>query len=183
MDLPQRKKVRMNGYDYSQNGGYFITICTKDHVQILGKIVGGGVPDAPQSQTQRNTHSMQLSDYGKIIDDVLAKMIIFYENISLPCFVIMPNHIHFILVIESHEGGTSRTPSPTLENAAVPSFISTFKRFTNKKIGFNIWQRSYHDRIIRNEQEYFKIWEYIHSNPSRWQDDCFYAQSISSPTQ
>ena len=66
------------------------------------------------------------------------------------------------------------TPSPT--NAIIPQFVSTLKRFSNKKIGGSIWQRSYHDHIIRNEQEYQKIWDYIDTNSLKWQDDCYHTK-------
>jgi REP element-mobilizing transposase RayT len=71
------------------------------------------------------------------------------------------------------ENGTSRTPSPA--NAVIPAFISTLKRFTNKDIGFSVWQRSFHDHIIRSERDYDRIAEYIENNPRNWRDDCFYA--------
>jgi hypothetical protein len=72
---------------------------------------------------------------------------------------------------ENH--GTSRTPSPT--NAVIPALVSTLKRFTNKDIGFSVWQRSFHDHIIRGERDYDRIAEYIENNPRNWRDDCFYA--------
>ncbi len=101
----------------------------------------------------------------------------------------MPNHIHLIVEINQKEndnlfnkgcsgicdiGGTSRTPSPT--NAILPSFVSTLKRFMNKEIGFSIFQRSYHDHIIRNEKEYLELWKYIDNNPYNWENDCFYTK-------
>ena len=67
--------------------------------------------------------------------------------------------------------GTSRTPSPT--NAVIPSLISVFKRFVNKKTGCNIWQRSYHDHIIRNEREFLEICNYIDNNPINWVNDIY----------
>ena len=83
----------------------------------------------------------------------------------------MPNHIHLILIVEN-VNGTSRVPSPT--NNTISHTISTFKRFVNKEVGHNVFQRSFHDHIIRGEQDYLKIWNYIDTNPQKWQDDCFY---------
>lgn len=84
----------------------------------------------------------------------------------------MPDHVHFIISITHDtpntmsENGTSGSPSPT--NAIIPKIVSALKRFTNKEIGFDIWQRSYYDHIIRNEKEYLEISRYIAVNPARW---------------
>ena len=83
----------------------------------------------------------------------------------------MPNHIHFLVHVE--ENGTSRTPSPT--NKTLPVLVSTIKRFSNKKCGIQLWQRSYHEHVIRNEQDYLEIWNYIDGNPSKWAEDRYYA--------
>ena len=89
-------------------------------------------------------------------------------------YVVMPNHIHLIIAIRNDvvENGMSRTPSPT--NAIIPHVISTFKRFCNKEIGKKIFQRSFHDHIIRNSDDYDKISKYIYENPLIWEKDCFY---------
>ena len=90
----------------------------------------------------------------------------------------MPNHIHLLGHSDREEtgsaAGTSRTPSPT--SALIPQYVSTLKRMCNKEIGRNIWQRSYHDRIIRDDAEYDMIWQYIDTNPIRWEQDCFYTE-------
>lgn len=166
MDLPKRKRNRLTDYDYSQNGLYFITICVKDRQKLLGDIVGGGVLDAPQ---------IDLSEYGIIVNDIISEINSTYTKLSINKYVIMPNHIHFLIAIyDEHENGTSRTPSPT--NAVIPMFVSTFKRFTNKRCCMKLFQRSYHDHIIRDERDYRKIWNYIDTNPAKWQEDCFYTE-------
>ena len=168
-DLPIRKPTRLKGYDYSTFGAYFITICVKDRKQLLSEIiVGDGVLDVP--------HSI-LTSYGVIAEKYIIQMNEFYDNISVDKYVVMPNHIHMILSViprldECLENGTSRTPSPT--NSMVAKFVSAFKRFCNKEYGENIWQRSYHDHIIRGERDYEKIWEYIDTNVIKWEEDCFY---------
>ena len=96
----------------------------------------------------------------------------FYDDIKIDKFVIMPNHIHMLIQIFDNNGGPSGTPVPT--NSMIAKFVGTFKRFCNKDCGKNIWQSRYHDRIVRNENEYTKIWEYIDTNIARWQNDCFY---------
>ena len=154
--------------------------------------VGVGVPDDPHSHTNPRVTTQstvgaihespvctnKLTAYGKIVDDVIKQMNDFYEVINVDKYVIMPNHIHMLLSVNNpnreSEGGTSRTPSPT--NSVVSKFVSSFKRFCNKEYGHNIWQRSYHDHIIRDEKDYVKIWGYIDTNVIRWTDDCFYSE-------
>lgn len=154
----------MREYDYSQVGSYFITVCTKNRQEILGNIiVGADVLDGP---------IMQLSDYGELIEQQIESMNQIYQDVSIAKYIVMPNHIHLIIEIYEKNDGSSRTSTPT--HAEIPRLISTLKRFVNKKIGWNIWQRSFHDHIIRNEREYQQIWEYIDTNPQSWLQDCFY---------
>ena len=164
MEFPKRKPNRLASYDYDREGVYFITICTQDRKCILSRIVGGGVLDAPDNL---------LTDIGKIVEkNILSGE--YVERVSVVKYVIMPNHIHLLLVVGANTSGTSRTPSPT--NAVIPQFISAFKRFCHRESGERIFQRSYHDHIIRNEQDYLKIWEYIENNPKQWELDCFYVK-------
>ena len=162
MDLPVRKPNRLPKFNYNTPGAYFITICTQDKKCILGNIVGGGAFDAPK---------IELSKIGRIAE----KYILSGNNIpgvTVDKFVVMPNHIHIVLFVEGGSSGTSRAPSPT--NAVIPHFVSTFKRFCHKETGFTVFQRSYHDHVIRGEKDYLKIWEYIDNNPAKWEEDCFY---------
>jgi len=166
MDLPRRKTQRLKEYDYSSSGSYFVTICTKDRKELLSQIlVGDDVLDVP-----KNT----LTNYGEIANRHLLNMSDFYDNIKIDKFVIMPNHIHLLIQIsETNKSvGLSGTSAPT--KSLIAQFISTFKRFCNKEYNENIWQRSYHDHIIRGKEDYDKIWEYIDTNVLRWEKDCFY---------
>ena len=163
MELPKRKPNRIPHFDYSTPGAYFVTICTQDKAPLLSTVVGGGALDAPD---------VRLSRYGEI-----AQKYILSGNripgVTVDKFVIMPNHIHLILLVEADAStGTSRAPSPT--NAVIPHFVSTLKRFCHRDFGKKIFQRSYHDHVIRNEASYQKIWQYIDNNPTLWQEDCFY---------
>ena len=130
---------------------------------ILSEIVGGGAFDAPYSR---------LTGYGETVERyILSGNRI--PGIQVEKYVIMPNHVHILLRIDkTWSEGTSRAPSPT--NALIPHFVSTLKRFCHRDIGKLIFQRSYHDHVIRKEQDYLKIWEYIEHNPARWEEDCFY---------
>lgn len=94
------------------------------------------------------------------------------DRVTVEKYVIMPNHIHILLMIDMDECGTPRASSPT--SAVIPRFVSALKRLVNQETGKNIFQRSYHDHIIRGRQDYLKIWEYIDNNPQKWTLDCFY---------
>ena len=163
MELPKRKPNRIPNFNYSTPGAYFVTICTQDKLPLLCTIVGVGALDAPDVRLSRSGEIVQkyiLS--GNRIPGVIVEK-----------YVIMPNHIHLILLVDAGaRTGTSRAPSPT--NAVVPHFVSTLKRFCHRDIGKKIFQRSYHDHVIRNEASYLKIWQYIDTNPIRWTADCFF---------
>ena len=94
-----------------------------------------------------------------------------YPHIALPHYIIMPNHIHFLLTL--NRSGTSGTPSPT--NQTLPAFISTFKRLTNREYEKPLWQRSYYGHIIRDENDFLLHARYISENPQKWREDEYYA--------
>ena len=160
MYFPQRKPNRLSGYNYSQCGSYFLTICTTDKKPILCSIRQTNILEPPV---------ILLSDYGCIVDRQIREMQHRYEGISLEKYVIMPNHIHLLITINVPDNSASN-PS----NNTIPFFVSTLKRFTNKGAGIDLWNRSYHDHIIRNDADYQKIWKYIDDNPAKWNNDCFY---------
>lgn len=89
-------------------------------------------------------------------------------------YVIMPNHVHMICIIQRNSKESSRTPTPT--NAQIPFLISTFKRLINKECNKAIWQRNYYEHVIRNEKEYLKILEYIENNPFNWGNDKYFLE-------
>ena len=131
MDRPVRKPLRLKNYDYSAPGAYFITICTREKECVLSRIlVGAGVLDGP---------AVQLSDIGQIIVATIREVERHTTRVVIDRYVIMPNHIHFLVQIP--EKGPSGTPAPT--NAVIPWFVSTFKRLSNKRCGQSLWQRSY----------------------------------------
>lgn len=163
--FPKRKINRLKSWNYSNNGGYFITICTDNRKHILSKIcVGDGFP----------VPHIELTDNGRTVKEQFEIMNALYEDIIVNHYVIMPNHIHFIVEI-TKRNGTSGRPSPTRSNAIIPKYISTFKRFTNRKSGIDLWQRSYYDHIIRDEKDYMEKLNYILSNPLKWFDDEYYS--------
>ncbi len=175
-----RKQVRLQNYDYSENGAYFITICTKDKKQTLGKIVGDGILDVPPSNVvYKDNVCIKLSEFGKIVKQSIEYINEYNDNVGIEKYVIMPNHIHLIIMIHSAQG-TSGKPSPTLnnintrQNEIIPKLVSSLKRFTNKQCNADLWQRSYTDHVIRNEKDYIEHWEYIDNNPLKWKLDKYY---------
>ena len=166
-ELPVRKSIRLKGYDYSNAGYYFVTICVEDGHEILSEIVGADDPVRP---------SVELTDMGKIIDDCWHKINDIYENVYTDKYCIMPNHFHGIIVVKEmgeHQISTGGQGRPPLQKI-LQGFKSTTTRYCYKYGFRTIWQRSYYDEIIRNEEAYRNIWRYIDENPAKWaEDECF----------
>ena len=168
MKLSERKQNRLKTYDYSQNGAYFITICTRDRRKILSSIVGPPLPGWPLPQTSRDIHSgVSLLPYGVIAEKYICQLDAFYPHLSVDRYVIMPDHIHFLISVQHPDGHPGRGV-PTERNSLIAQFVGTFKRFCNREYGENIWQARYYDHIIRNQQDYNAVWEYIENNPAKW---------------
>ena len=95
----------------------------------------------------------------------------YYDSVEVTKYVVMPNHIHMIIIIRDTINYSGRTQfAPTVSRV-----VKQFKGSVTKKIGHSIWQRSFHDHIIRDENDYLRIWKYIDENPSNWMDDCYYS--------
>ena len=169
-NLPNRKSTKWRERDYNTPGGYFITICTQNKRCILSHIVGGDVLDAPKR--------VDLLPHGKIANKHIKQLNDFYADPEVAHYVIMPNHIHILLFVHDRfapESGASRTSPPTAKQHAVVSrFVSTFKRFCNKEFGGNVWQRGFHDHIIRNRADLEEHLKYICENPLKWTSDPLY---------
>ncbi len=181
-ELKNRKTTRLKGVDYNRNGAVFLTICTKDRRCILSRIVGTGVLDGPSVTgvavcvASDTVPQIELTKYGQIADKYIHQLNDFYDDFSIESYVIMPNHIHIMLWVKGDESGPSGTPVPTVQNSIPARFVSTFKRFCNKKFGVNIWQYRSNDHIIRNRQDYEEHLRYIYENPLRWYHDELYAE-------
>ena len=158
MELPKRKPTRLKEYDYSTNGYYFITICTRGRKNILSNIVGEGLCALPR---------VNLTPIGKEVEKSIEH-INNYEGVVVDKYVIMPNHIHLIIGIKTGGDGT-----PPLR---VYDIIGRFKSYTTNKYCNVMWQRSFHDHIIRGEKDYIEICKYIENNPAKWLEDKFYTE-------
>lgn len=157
MDLPKRKNIRLNDYNYSSNGAYFITtllFVLKNKENLLWKNVG--------ANCVRPLDQLPLSKIGIVIENEIYKLNTVYENIKVDKYQIMPNHIHLIIFIYEDSNGRTQF-APTISR-----IIKQFKGSITKQIGFSIWQKSFYDRIIRNEKEYQSVWNYIHNNPLKY---------------
>ena len=169
--LPERKRNRLQNYDYSANGVYFITVCTKDKKNILWAKIQ---PDFVGEDIILPPDSINLSPYGRIAKDAIENISKHYSNIEVLQYVIMPNHIHLMLFIPYNDGGRIIS-SPTNEGSIITA-IGQMKRNISKRIGAGIWQRSFHDHIVRDKNDYEKISKYMYENPMKWQYDRLYSE-------
>ena len=162
MELPKRKPNRLQCYDYSTSGAYFVTICTEKRKHTLCTIVGDGFP-VPKP-------------LGRIAEHWILQIPQKYPCVVVDKYVVMPNHIHILLRIEVQNG--TGNPSPTLGNIIgwYKYQVTKTSNWGSDHVGATVFQRSYHDHVIRGEQDYLKIWEYIDNNPARWEEDCFYEE-------
>ena len=167
-----RRSIRLKDYDYSQAGAYYITIVSNQRAFLFGRIVNAEV---------------QLSDCGRIADECWRAIPEHFPNLELDAYVIMPNHIHGILVI--HENGMATNPSPSagarhasplrphgVEPGSLGAIVGSFKSAVTKRIGreikpTSIWQRNYYEQVIRDERDLNRIRGYIQSNPANWEGD------------
>jgi len=159
MDLPKRKNTRLREYDYASPGGYFITICTKDRRNLFWENVGA---------TTGRPQDVCLSSYGKIVDIAIQNIPLHYEAVTVEHYVVMPNHIHLLLQIRCLDDGRPMV-APTISTV-----MQQMKGYVTKRIGFPVWQKLFYDHVIRNEQDYLDICEYIENNPAKWKEDRFY---------
>jgi REP element-mobilizing transposase RayT len=178
-DNPHRRhSIRLPGYDYSQSGAYFVTLVTHRRECILGKITG---------------EKMQLSLAGEAVAAILQRLSKFFK-VELKAWVIMPNHVHAILVVPNPEGEASQVelankqqrfdrdasplPPRGTTNGTLAAMVQNYKSVTARRInsargtpGSAVWQRNYYEHIIRNTEDYERIWEYIADNPRSWAED------------
>ena len=152
MEEPRRKRIRIPEYDYSSNGAYFITACTHNKVKLFGE-VGEDTPAV------------------RMIQEVLEETVAQYPEICCPKYVVMPNHIHAILLIDKLDADPGDTVADVMrafKSKSTVGYIRLVKEGKAMPFDRKVWQRSYFDHVIRNEQDYQEIWNYIDNNPARW---------------
>lgn len=164
MIIKSRKSNRLKNYNYSQAGYYFVTLCSKDGKQWFGKI---------------KNEKMQPYAYGEVVAKFWQEMPKYYSNICLDKWIVMPNHLHGIVIIndmwmEQCDLGTEQCSVPTNRYGLLSKAIKSFKEFTVKTIHKQhhnnefSWQRSFYDHIIRDNHSLYRIREYIQNNPLKW---------------
>ena len=152
-EIPKRKFARLKNFDYSSCGAYFLTICTEERRNYFWENVGA---------TTGRPQNIELSPYGKTVDEAILNIPTIYPAISIDFYVIMPDHIHLLLVIHTDENGRPMV-APTLSRV-----IQQMKGYVTKRIGVSIWQKLFFDHVIRNQQDYEEHIKYIYENPMKW---------------
>ena len=160
MELPKRKSPRIPGYDYSTNGAYFITVCTHEKKQLFGSVVADSIS-------------------ARMVERTFLETIQKYDNVKSPVYVVMPNHFHAIIQIERADMESAPTISQIIQSFKRYSTVEYIKLVNENKLprfDGKVWQRSFHDHVVRGEKDYLEIWNYIEGNPSKWEEDCFYVK-------
>jgi REP element-mobilizing transposase RayT len=157
MELLKRKPTRLKGYDYSQNGAYYVTICTHKRERLFGEIVGATLRGRP-------------NEPHRMIEKWLNELENKYNGVKLDKYIIMPDHIHFILFLDGNQN-----------HAPLPVIIDWFKTMTTNdyikgvnaglypRYNQHLWQRNYYEHVIRNDADLNDIRAYIDANPVQWE--------------
>ncbi len=170
MELRRRKKNRLDGHDYVRSGCYFITVCTNGREHFFW---GPAAPSWVGADIIRPPAPV-LSQYGRIAEWAIQNISQHYSHATVDKYVIMPNHVHMIISLTNQSGRMISAPTK-----AIPTIVGQMKRIVSQKAGFPIWQKSYHDHIIRGDAGYRRIWEYIDTNPAKWLEDCYYEDGVT----
>ncbi len=168
--MPIRKDLRLQGYDYSIPGAYFLTFCTYNRKNILSQIVGKAY-EPPV---------LQLSPCGKIVDKLINGIPSHFCSM-VDKYVIMPNHVHLLIMITEEDVQRAIRESPLRGRSIVSKMVGYIKMNASKEIhqlfgDVSVWQRGFYDHIIRGRQDYDEIAKYIEENPIRWELDKLYSQ-------
>ena len=163
MDLPKRKNIRLSEYNYNEEGAYFITICTQNRKSILSHIVGRGLAPA----------EIQYTAYGRIAQEQLLQLEQRYPSLKIDRYVIMPNHIHAILLLEE---AAEDDHAP-----AVTDIVCAYKSLTTRQCKKiypidKLFQTSFYEHVIHGREDYDEIAEYIVNNPKKWELDTLYSK-------
>ncbi len=173
-DLPKRKVIRLENYDYRRNGCYFITICASNKAHLFGEIV---------------SNTMVNSQIGAVAFDELKLIEKHHENTKVLNSVIMPNHIHIILSIEKTTVSPGESEYNSFSKAlrgSVSTIVGSYKSAVSKAVHMvensvtarsdptKVWQTRFYEHVIRNDDDYFRIWQYIDENPQKWNGDCYF---------
>ncbi len=168
-----RQPTRLSGYDYRQPGAYFVTLCTYGRRNLFGRI---------------SSDEMVLSSLGKLVEMEWKRIALSRKHVELDLFVVMPNHLHGVVVIEGSAMNTSHVAAAegrtgAMQAGSLGAIISQFKAGVTRRARYSpvfrdakIWQRNYYDRIVRSEESLNQIRQYIMANPARWREDSLYVE-------
>jgi len=175
--IPQRRTLRLKGYDYSQAGAYFVTICVHGRKCLFGDVI---------------MSEMKVNELGRIVQAAWDDLPVHYPHVAMGAFVVMPNHVHGVVVLRGDDervgagfvrAGLKPAPTATARTSAgvrhgLPEVVRGFKTFSARRInefrktaGVPVWQRNYYEHVIRDEADYNRIAEYIGNNPRQWAED------------
>ncbi|MFH1855746.1 MAG: transposase [Candidatus Omnitrophota bacterium] len=167
--ITRKSNIRLKEYDYSQSNYYFITACCENKLKLFGAVIND---------------EMVLNGAGKMVEQTLIEIPNFYHGLSLDTHIIMPNHIHAIIIIQNNKltnNGQAQGPVPTylslsdiihrIKTLSTKKYIDGVKNNGWPRFNKKIWQRSFHDHIIRDEKSLNNIREYIRTNPATWDRD------------
>jgi len=168
-EVRHRRSIRLKGHDYSKTGAYFVTVCTQNRECLFGEVIEG---------------QMRLNEIGRIVEDQWRNTTQLRPQIGLDAYIVMPNHFHgIVFIIGNRRGVLQYAPTRDRQSFRSPSqtigaIIRGFKSATAKEIntsrrtpGLPVWQRNYHEHIIRDENELNRVREYIALNPAGWAED------------
>ena len=158
MERPVRKDVRLPEYDYSQPGGYFVTVCTRNRENLFWT-------DTETSLTENDP--LPLTPLGKTVCEAIEAISSRY-SVEIVCSVVMPNHVHFMLLINTDQNGMVQS-APSLAE-----IVRQFKGAVTKCAGYPIWQKNYYEHVIRGSKDANSIMRYIMENPLRWNLDDYW---------
>lgn len=193
-----RKRNRLPKFDYAQSGAYFVTVCTQGRQRVFWQDdVATAAPEPANVETNVAAHSVrhslpqpeslpigaqtqpaihfallppgkQFSPAGRIVVEMVEQIPRRYPAVTVDACAVMPNHVHLLLQIHSDENGRPQG-APTVSH-----IVKQWKEAVTKCLGEPLWQKSFHDHVIRGAAGYRMIWNYIDSNPATWRKDCFY---------
>lgn len=159
----RRESIRRKGFDYSLPGSYYFTICTYNREHLFGSIIL-----SYDQQKHAPSKVMVLNEAGKIVDDCWKDLPNHYEHIMLDAFIVMPDHVHGIIIIEN--------PVDENKHHGLPEFIRALKSFSSRRIAEamvttnrHVWQTGYYDRLINSHEDLEKTRNYIMQNPENWE--------------
>ena len=154
-EFTERKSLqRIEGYDYTQNGAYFVTICAKKRDELFGRIHDG---------------MMCCSETGEVVLECIKQIEVIYPSVLLKASVVMPNHVHLLLLFLDHPN-----------NPSLLEMIKQLKMAVSRKLKFSPWQERYHHRVIFTTSEFRAVQRYVETNAEKWQEDCYREERLSA---